>query len=168
MMMQAMSATGYSNTMFQQSSKLTDEQAEGLTEILENYDSSDLSDDDAKDLVDQIKELGITAGSDLTSALSDVGIDARSLAEQAGIGGASGPGGTGATEGGEGPPPPPPPPQDTQGVSSLDESLVELIAETVESYTESDDEEDTLWSTVSSALEDAGYDTTQTLIDFYA
>ncbi len=171
MMIQGSMSAGIASSLFQQSTKISDEQAEKLTDFLSNYDTNDLSDDDAKDIVSQIKELGISPSSDLTSALGDAGINAKDLAEQAGIGGASGPGGSGGPGGPGGadrPPPPPPPPQETQGISSVDESIVTLIADAVETYADSDEEDGSSWNAVSSALEEAGYDTSVSLIDFYS
>lgn len=141
-----------------QDSKMTSEQSEKLSTLLESYDADSLSDKDAKNLVSEIQELGITPGSDLASALGASGINASALAEQAGIG-----------KGGEGDrPPPPPPPSDGQGVASVDDTAVSLISDAVAAYQVSDDETATLQSILEAAMEDAGYDTSKPLISFYA
>ena len=142
-------------------SKMTSDQSEKLSALLESYDADSLSDEKAKALVSEIEDLGIQPGSDLTTALADSGIDPNGLAEQAGIG-----------KGKEGNRPPPPPPPDGgqgfQGVDSVDDTAVSLISDAVEAYQTSDDETATLESFLNTAMEEAGYDTSQPLISFYA
>lgn len=140
-------------------SKMSNEQSEKLSSLLETYDSDSLSDDDAKKLVSEIKELGIQPGSDLTNALSESGIDARGLADQAGVG-----------KGGEGGRPPPPHGggQGSKGVESVDDAAVSLISDAVAAYEESTDETESLQSILLSAMEEAGYDASEPLISFYA
>jgi hypothetical protein len=171
-MLQSMSSMGYntqntqSNQTFQLKNALSTEQSEKLSASLSNYDTKNLTTEDALKIVAEIKELGIREGAGLESALSEAGIDAQALAEQAGI--------KGGEDAGR-PPPPPPFPQDggpsgsgeASGTSSLDEGIVSLIADAVESYAESDDETETVWSLLQPALEEAGYDTSEPLIDFY-
>ncbi|UWQ97710.1 hypothetical protein K3729_09420 [Rhodobacteraceae bacterium S2214] len=155
-MLQANMAAGYAAQSTQPTS-ITSQQAEKLTTFLADYDSSKLTESDAKKIVTQIKEIGIRPGSGLESLLSDNGIDAKDLANQAGI------------KGGDRPPPPPPP-EGGQGGSqskgSVDTGIVALIADAVEAFAETDDAE-TVWSLLQPALEEAGYDTSQQMIDVY-
>ncbi|MEO9864986.1 MAG: hypothetical protein ABJO29_14010 [Yoonia sp.] len=154
-MLQANMAAGYAAQSTQPTS-ITSQQAEKLTTFLADYDSSKLTESDAKKIVTQIKEIGIRPGSGLESLLSDNGIDAKYLVDQAGI------------KGGERPPPPPP--EGGQGGSqskgSVDTGIVALIADAVEAFADTDDAE-TVWSLLQPALEEAGYDTSQQMIDVY-
>jgi hypothetical protein len=144
--------------------KVTEKQGQELTDFLSDYDTENLSDENAKEIVSKIQELGITPGSGLASILGDSGIDARSLVQQAGISGPSGAGGPGGLQGGR-----PPPPNDGAGTGSetVDDAVVTLISDAVKAYEESDEAE-TLWSVLEPALKDAGYDTSQPLVDFYS
>ncbi|KIN68591.1 hypothetical protein [Sulfitobacter donghicola] len=147
--------------------KLSDTQGQQLTGILSEYDAENLTEDDAKNIVSQIEEAGINAGSALTSALSDAGIDAKELGSMAGVGGAgrpSGPppGGGGGPRGAGGPPP-----EASNGIESVDETIVSLVTEAVEAY-ETSEEADSVWTLLETSLEEAGYDTSENLIDFYS
>lgn len=142
-----------------QDAKMTDEQTDSLNALLEGYDAEALSDEDAQALVSDIQDLGIKPGSDLSAALSNFGVDARELADQAGIG-------RGAD--GDRPPPPSGGRQETQGVGSVDSAAVSLISDAVDAYLSSEDGETTLQAFLEMAMEDAGYDTSQPLINFYA
>lgn len=157
MMIQGSIAQELTANLYKENAKITEEQSEKLSELLSDYDADNISNDDAQTIVIQVKELGITAGSELASALADAGIDAQSLAEQAGVGGGDRPKG-----------PPPPPPQESQGVSTVDDAVVQLISDAVEAYDVSEEEETTLGEAVLAALEEAGYDSSESLIDFYS
>ncbi|MEP2642784.1 hypothetical protein [Roseobacter sp.] len=151
-------------SMFQrttQSSILTEEQSTKLTKALTEYDTENLSDDDAKALVSTIKELGIAPSAGLAKALSEAGIDARELAEQAGISG-GGPGGPGGGPGGPGRP-------DGQSGSSsgVDEAVLSLIQEATESY-EASEIEESFADILAATLTENGYDSSQPTVDFYA
>lgn len=172
--MQITSAASYMQNNTQQSSKLTEQQGQKLNEFLTNYDSSNLSENDAKEIVSQIKELGIKAGSSLATALETNGIDAKGLAELAGVQGAEGakpsgppPGGGKGGPGGAGGPPP----SGGKGRESVDDTAVSLISDALESYTsaaETDGSTESFWAVLEPALQAAGYDTTKSVIDFYA
>lgn len=83
-------------------SSLTDEQSETLSGILEGFDLENLSDEDAQSIVSAISDAGIQPSSGLADALAENGLDAQSLAEQAGVTGQQ-------------PPPPPPPGEQSSG-----------------------------------------------------
>jgi hypothetical protein len=161
-MLQASTAVASTTSQYSQSNSITSQQSEKLTTYLADYDSTQLTESDAKKIVSQIQELGIRPGSGLESVLSENGIDAKGLAEQAGI--------KGGDDAGR---PPPPPPGGGQGggggaqaAESVDESIVSLIADAVDAFAETEDAEST-WSLLQPALEEAGYDTSQQLFDLY-
>jgi hypothetical protein len=172
--MQITSAMSYMQNPAQQSSKLTEQQGQKLNEFLTNYDSTNLSEDDAKEIVSQIKELGIKSGSSLATALEENGIDAKGLAELAGVESTEGakPAG-GPPGGGPGGAGGPPPGGGSKGRDSVDETAVSLISDALESYTNSTDSTtdtttESFWAVLEPALQAAGYDTSKSLIDFYA
>ncbi|MEP3345448.1 MAG: hypothetical protein ABJN34_11410 [Litoreibacter sp.] len=143
--------------------KLTESQGKELTNFLSDYDGDNLSDENAREIVSKIRDLGITPGSGLANVLSDAGIDARSLTQQAGIG----PVARAPAEADVAVRPPPPPEGAGRGGESVDDAVVSLISDAVKAYEESDDAEN-LWSVLKPALQEAGYDTTQPLVDFYS
>lgn len=145
-----------------QGAKMTEEQGQDLTDFLADYDTDDLSEDDAKQIVSKIQELGITPNADLASVLSGSGIEMQALGELAGISPPEG----GPPAGGP-PPGGPPPSGGPRGSESVDETVVSMIAEAVEAYEDSDGSE-SLWSILEPALQEAGYDTSQPMIDFYS
>lgn len=136
------------------SQSLNDTEKQKLSDLLANYDTESLSDEQAKEIVDGIKELDITPGRGLSEALGNVGIDARALAEQAGLrapGGNVGP--SGPDSGAKGP--------DSAAVHTL-RSVVEQLLETT-----SDDEDGSIFSArLSETLEAAGVDTSSPVLDY--
>lgn len=156
-MLQANITLAYNN-QYVQPTNITSQQNDKLTTYLADYDSTKLTETDAKKIVSQIQELGIRPGSGLESVLSEAGIDAKSLAEKAGL----------KVEADR---PPPPPPgegkRDAQGADAVDDAIVTLIADAIEAYAEQENEDETTWSLLQHALENAGYDTSQQLFDLY-
>ncbi|MEP2717424.1 hypothetical protein [Pseudophaeobacter sp.] len=159
MMIQGSIAQGLSSNLVKQSTKLTEEQTAKIAELLSHFGASNLKDSTAQNIVTDAKELRLITNSDLADALKDAGIDTSGLTKQAGQGFAGRP---------EGPPPPPPPPEVTKGIATVDEAVVELIAQAVDGYDVSQEGETTLGQAVQAALEEAGYDSSQSQIDFYA
>jgi len=152
-MLQTNLAVSYGSQSYQtNASTITKQQSEVLGSVLANYDAKNLSDTDAEEIVSQIKELGIKEGSGLINALSEAGIDAQVLAEQAGVRGAEGSR-------------PPPPPSGTSGTETED-SIVSLVSDAVQSFAESDDADST-WSILQASLEEAGVDTTKSFVNVY-
>ncbi len=139
------------------SQSLNDTEKQKLSDLLANYDTEDLSDEQAKEIVDGIKELDIAPGRGLAEALGTAGIDARALAEQAGLGAPGGRGGPGGPSGG--------------GPKGPDSSAVETLRSVVEELLEatSDEEDSSTFSTLlSEALEAAGVDTSSPVLDYKA
>lgn len=85
-----------------QNRSMTDEQSQTLTEFISDYDTSNLSKEDATKIVWQMKELGINPGVDLAAVLKASGIDAKGLAEQARVGKPESAGGPPGGRGGQG------------------------------------------------------------------
>ena len=142
---------------------LSDTQKQGLEEVLANYDPKNLSDDDAKSLVAQIKDVGLQPGRGLSEALGSVGIDARGLAQQAGLGDQGGPGGGKGGPGGVGGPGGGP------GAKGPDSAAVQTLQSVVEqlkaSMSDGDSEED-FAALLLQKLEEAGLDTSEPILDF--
>jgi hypothetical protein len=136
---------------------LTDTQKQGLDDVLSNYDVENLSDSDAKEIVSQIEELGIAKGQGLASALGDVGIDARDLAEQAGIGSAEGNGDR---------PPPPPPGGGPKGPDEAAISTLQPVVEQLQASVDASDEDVDFETMLTQALDDAGLDTSSPIVDY--
>lgn len=99
--------------------RLTESQSAGLQKILSDYDPNNLSTSDAKDIVSQIKDLGIRPGAALAQSLNDAGFDPGELRQAAG------------PEGQRRPPPPPPPPG---GDGQIDQTAIDSLASILESY----------------------------------
>lgn len=148
--------SGFSSGVSQaQQQTLSTEQQEELSEILSEYDASDLSDEDASSIVSQIEELGISAGSALETALADAGFDARTIGDQAGVGEAGGMGGPGGAGG----------PGQQSGESTVDETLLDVLSEALDAYDSTEDDASSFVEMLTAKLDEAGYDTTKPLFD---
>lgn len=55
----------------------TDEQKSNLEEILAQYDSEDITDEEMRSMLDEIKEAGIGPGEDLKNALEEAGFELK-------------------------------------------------------------------------------------------
>lgn len=174
-MMSIQSVASSVSLMSQSAQSMTDTQKQELEEVLNSYDTENLTDDDAVSLVSEIKDLGISAGKDLTSALASAGLDARELADQAGLsgtggpGGSGGPGGPGGGKGGPGGPGGPGGAGGGQSASGPDSAAVQTLQSVVEqlqeTYSEEDSEED-FTTLLLQELEAAGLDTSEPILDF--
>ncbi|WP_417713044.1 hypothetical protein [Pseudophaeobacter arcticus] len=143
------------SSLNRKSTKMNGEQAEKLAAFLSSFEPNKLLDANARTMIIQIKEQGQGNGKNLDSALADSGRDVNDL---------------GARTGSNGPVAPerPLPPQERQGIATVDDDIVELIAATVEDYDATSEDALSLGETVLAALEEAGYDNSQPAIDFYA
>ncbi len=134
---------------------LSEEQETGLQDILSNYDTDNISDEDAAEIVSGIQELGIQPGKALGDALGTAGINARDLASQAGIApkGPPPPGGPGGGQGGG----------QTGGVNEAAVEVLESVLEALESdeLTSADE----FQAYLQEQLEEAGLDPTASLVD---
>lgn len=158
MMIQNAIAQGLTSNLQRNSTKLNEEQTAKVAELLANLDPGALKTGNLQEIVTEAKELRLIRNSDLAAALADAGIDASELLKQSG----------GDLNAKEAPPEAPLPPQETKGIATVDEAVVELINQAVEAHDISQEEDVTLGEAVLAALEEAGYDSSQPLIDFYA
>jgi len=98
---------------------LTSSQLETISSVLSNYDSSNLSSEDAFSIVSSFKEAGIKPSESLAKAMESEGFDAKEVGDLAGVKGSGGM-----------PPPPPPPPsgskQEETDISSLLDELLSI------------------------------------------
>lgn len=136
-------------------SSLSLEQQTLIEETLKNYDSSSLSETDAKEIVETFSEAGIEPSKEFESALSSLGFDAKDIGDLAGVGEeGGGPSGGVRPAGG---PPPPPPKEEVSTISDLLESLLE----------EDDTETSSTNSTSSSSpYEDTSFTAFNTILDY--
>ena len=107
------------------SSSLTTAQLETISSVLESYDSSNLSASDAQSIIASFEEAGIEPSSELESAMSDLGFDAKEVGD------------LGRSDSQSGMPPPP----SEEEVSSISSLLDSLLS------TDEDDETSTSSST---------------------
>ena len=68
-----------------QGQSLTDEQSETVSDILEEYDSENLTEEDALAIASAFEEAGIEIGGGLRDAIEENGFDPEALAELAGF-----------------------------------------------------------------------------------
>ena len=69
------------------SNNLSTSQLDTISSVLENYDSSNLSQSDALEIVAAFKEAGIQPSSELKSAMEEAGFDAHEVGSLAGVAG---------------------------------------------------------------------------------
>lgn len=150
--------SGVSAPIFQSPQSHSEDQKQSLNDVIAQYDPSDLSDEEAKTLVNEISELGISRGEDLTTALSEAGFDPKGLADQAGFGR------------GDGPPPPPPSVSGlgNKGAESDEVQALLSIVNELRVNIEENGVEGDFSELLTAALEDAGIDTTTPIVDFRA
>jgi len=127
-----------------QSSTLSSYQKEYIGALLENYDSSNLSADDATQIVSALKDQGIAPSQELASVMDDSGFDAKKIGDLASKSG-------GAVGGGKpagGPPPPPPP----QGGNQISKEKENSISDLLDSLLNTDDTDSSTSSTTSNVV----------------
>lgn len=136
---------------------LTPEQRSGLAKGLANFDPNNLSASHAKDIVSQIKDLGIAPGRGLAAAMADAGFNEREVAQKAAVNK-------------QGSPPPPPPSDaaanspDIQTSSAVNSEAVEALKRLIEGYAGHDITDDD-WTDILTAMDDRGYGLSRTLLD---
>lgn len=72
---------------------LTEDQESLISEILSEYDSESLSESDALSIVESLSDAGIEPGKALEEAMSDLGFDAKTVGDLAGVERSQPPGG---------------------------------------------------------------------------
>jgi hypothetical protein len=143
------------SSLNRKSTKMNGEQAEKLAAFLSSFEPDKLLDANARTMLIQVKDPDLGNGKNLDAALAGSGSAAAERAAQSGADAA-----LRADR--------PLPPQERQGISTVDDEIVELIAATVEAYDSTSEDALSLGDTVLAALEEAGYDKSQPAIDFYA
>ncbi len=119
------------------SNPLTDAQKATITETLEQFDASNLTEADAQSIVSAFSEAGIQPGREMAEAMSAAGFNAREVGDLAGVG----PHNQGQSQGmGGGMPPPPPPGGGKEGGMNIDESSFEELLSLLEEYDEMSEE----------------------------
>jgi hypothetical protein len=106
-------------------STLTDEQKATVSDILSEYDSENITADNAKEIFQRFKEAGITPQAGLKEAIEAAGFDAEKLRE------------LGMPEQGGKMPPPPPPPSSTStsgSATGINASTLETLQSILDQY----------------------------------
>ena len=154
MMIQGVMTQELMSNLYKKPTKMTEEQAAKLSKFLSSFDGDNLLDPNARTIVFQVKGKELAKGADLAYTLAGASTDPAELAEGTVFGGVKRQ--------------PPPPPQDTKGVGTVDDAILELIAATVEAYDDTQEADMSLGEFILQALGKAGYDISQPVIDFYA
>lgn len=136
---------------------LSSYQKEYIGALLENYDSSSLSSDDAVAIVSALKDEGIAPSQELASIMEDSGFNAREIGDLAGVGGAQAAGGM--------PPPPPPPPQGGNQSSEEEESYISELLDSLLSIDDEDEESSTISNVVNGVAFDEVMDYTSRILN---
>lgn len=100
---------------------LSDSQKDSIKDILSNYDASSLTSDDASEIVELFKELGVNPSQEMASYLDELGFDAAQIGQLSQDSSSTS---TSMAKGSMPPPPPPPQVQD-----ELSQTLSELYSE---------------------------------------
>ena len=131
--------------------ELSEEQQTLISDTLAEFDPDNLTAADASSIVETFSEAGIQPGKELETALSDWGVDGKTLGDLANVEGA----------GGNMPPPPPPPSQSSSEISEMASYLDELFE--AKGDTEISDEE--MQAIYSQVMEKFGIEEGDSLID---
>ena len=104
--------------------KLSTEQKDTISSILSEYDSSALSEQDAKEIVQALQDAGIRPSKDFANTLEAAGFDAREIGDLAGVSPPlRGEGGT-------------PPPPKGENSASVNQENIQLLQSILEQYTD--------------------------------
>lgn len=140
-------AGGYGSYRAQQGQSLTNDQRQGLKRILDNHDPKSLTQSDARRIVTEIGELGLSAGPALGRALKTAGFDPKMLG-----------GGAKMLGGGAKPAPPPAKPDRS------DEAAVTVLKKIVSELSDTQDPE-AFKTQLAAKLEEAGISTNRPIVD---
>lgn len=110
--------SGVPSQMHHSEQSLTQDHQNTITEILSQFDPEQLTESDALSIVESLSNVGIQPGKALESAFEELGFDAKSIGELAGVN---------KTE--KGNRPPPPPMQSNDEISELVDYLTLLLEE---------------------------------------
>lgn len=98
---------------------LTTDQQSLISATLSEFDTDNLSEEDALSIIETFSQANIQPGAALEKALSSAGFDAKSIGDLANV-----------SEGNR-PPPPPPPKQSADEITSMVDYLAEILEETL-------------------------------------
>jgi len=162
-MISSINSTNMQNlTVLQNQNSLTDEQKSSVEELLANYDSENLTEEDATEILDQLKEMEIRPSRELRETVENAGFSFDQLIETSGIAPTPPPemasgdfegsemGGDMQVKGAGGPPPAGgmPPPSGSSSEDEDEQTIQEILAELLEEAEET--EESTTASATSS------------------
>lgn len=136
---------------------LTAENQQLISDTLSQFDPDNLTEADALTIVETLSEAGIQPGQGLETALSELGFDAKSIGDLAGVS---------QSEGSR--PPPPPPQQSTEEISELVDFVTTLLEEKLaESADESltDEDRESIYAQIN---EKFGFDNDDSIINLKA
>ncbi|ARD44749.1 hypothetical protein [Colwellia sp. PAMC 21821] len=102
---------------FRSEQSLTSEQQSLISDTLSEFDTDNLSQEDALSIIETFSQANIQPGAALEKALSSAGFDAKSIGELANVS--------------EGSRPPPPPKQSADEITSMLDYLAEILEETL-------------------------------------
>ncbi|WP_426369900.1 hypothetical protein [Pseudocolwellia sp. HL-MZ7] len=137
---------------------LTEENQQLISDTLSQFDSENLTEADALSIIETLSEAGIQSGQGLESALSELGFDAKSIGELAGV----------SESEGSRPPPPPPPQQSTEEISDLVDFVTTLLEEKLAESADdslSDEDKESIYAQIN---EKFGFDSDDSIIDLKA
>ena len=136
---------------------LTEENQQLISDTLSQFDPDNLTEADALTIVETLSEAAIQPGQGLETALSELGFDAKSIGDLAGVS---------QSEGSR--PPPPPPQQSTEEISELVDFVTTLLEEKLaESADESltDEDRESIYAQIN---EKFGFDNDDSIINLKA
>ena len=136
---------------------LTAENQQLISDTLSQFDPDNLTEADALTIVETLSEAGIQPGQGLETALSELGFDAKSIGDLAGVS---------QSEGSR--PPPPPPQQSTEEISELVDFVTTLLEEKLaESSDDSltDEDRESIYAQIN---EKFGFDNDDSIINLKA
>ncbi len=136
---------------------LTEENQQLISDTLSQFDPDNLTEADALTIVETLSEAGVQPGQGLETALSELGFDAKSIGDLAGVS---------QSEGSR--PPPPPPQQSTEEISELVDFVTTLLEEKLaESSDDSltDEDRESIYAQIN---EKFGFDNDDSIINLKA
>lgn len=137
----------YANTQASQSSQnrqssISDYQKVEIASILENYDSTSLSKEDAQAIVSSFQDLGINPSKELAETMSESGFDAFEVGSLAGVSSSQGAQqGEAMAQMGGMPPPPPPPSSSTSSTEESEDEIAALLEALLQAQEEQEEDE---------------------------
>lgn len=143
------SAVSSTSVNSQSNTSLSSYQKEQINTLLENYDSSNLSSDDALEIVSTLKDAGVAPSEELASLMEDVGFDAKEIGDLA----AASSGAVTENQSAGAMPPPPPPSESGNTTTEEEEKYITSLLDSLLTT-----EEDDTTTTASSVVNGVSFD----------